>query len=271
MISRFKDFVTKPGETFFLKMKSAIFGNKEKMDRFYLIDLYKHLDENVDDYIDEIKIKYTDEGVAFSQILVSFYKNNFIYKSAILNLFNGYCSSIVMPLNDIPDIKLRNLIERFLVENGLMDEEEEEIEEEEEEEIEEMEESKSEVYKALYITPLIVDKSYCYIFDFYDDDFKRNIIKLCSFINNKYRDVIISPLIKSPHPGLVVNKEANIQHISTDIYQTLEKYGIPCRVVYSEGEISVLNKDIHRCSGKLVIKIGKESDRLKNKKGIFRA
>ena len=270
MISKFKNFITK-GENFFSKMKSSIFGNKEKMDRFYLVDLYKHLDENVDDYIDNIKIRYSEEGVAFSQVSINFYKNNFIYKNALLNLFNGYCTSIVMPLTDIPDIRLRSLIENFLVENGVMDEEEEEVEEEEEEEMEEMEESTHEIYKALYITPLIVDKSYCYIFDFYDSNFKKSIIKLCSFINNKYKDVIVSPLIKSPHPGLIVNKESNIQHIAKDIYQLLEKYEIPCRIVYSEGELSSLNKDIHRCSGKLVVKIGKESDRLKNRKGIFKA
>ncbi len=127
------------------------------------------------------------------------------------------------------------------------------------------------IYKGLYITPLIVEKSHCYILDFYEKDFKKMITELCTFINEKYKDVIVINMRKHPMPGLIIKKEGNIQHIANDIYAFFNKSETDVRIVYGEGTMEKLSNNIHTSWGDLVIKIGRYSDKLKGKKGIFKA
>ena len=140
-----------------------------------------------------------------------------------------------------------------------------------------LEYNKSEIYKGLYVTPIILDNQYCRFLDMYDVDIRKSISDLCKFINNKYENVLVVKMRRNIQPGLIIKEEGNIQHIAKDIYDFLNKRGIDNRIVYSEGTVSHFEKDIHRCDtgygpkGSLLRKIGRKTDELKKQKGIFKA
>lgn len=127
------------------------------------------------------------------------------------------------------------------------------------------------IYKALYVTPIILDKTHCHIIEMYDIDFRKSISELCKFINQKYKEDIVLKMHRRVQPGLIIKKNSNIQHIATDIYHFLNDKKLNCRIVYGEGEIDDIGNDIHSSYGKLLQKIGTKGDDLKNKKGIFKA
>lgn len=128
-----------------------------------------------------------------------------------------------------------------------------------------------EIYKGLYVTPIVLDKSYNRFFNMYDKSIRRSITDLCSFINDKYAGVLLVKMKRNIQPGLITKKDANIQHISKDIYDFLNQRGIDNRVVYGEGLISNFDNDIHHCGGDLLVKIGRKTDSLTGKVGIFKA
>lgn len=131
-------------------------------------------------------------------------------------------------------------------------------------------ESKEEIYQGLYVTPLVLDREYSQFLDSYDVNIRQSITEVVKFINNKYKDILVVKMSRRIQPGLII-KSGNIQHISTDIYHMFNDREIDVRIVYGEGTLSDIAKDIHSCFGKLVIKIGRYTDELKNKKGIFKA
>ena len=128
-----------------------------------------------------------------------------------------------------------------------------------------------EIYKGLYVTPLILDKTYNRFLNMYDKSIRKSITDLCNFINDKYDDVLLVKMKRNIQPGLITKKEANIQHISKDIYDFLNQRGIDNRVVYGEGLVSDFDNDIHQCGGDLLVKIGRKTDSLTGKVGIFKA
>jgi hypothetical protein len=128
-----------------------------------------------------------------------------------------------------------------------------------------------ELYKGLYVTPIILDKKYNRFLDMYDISIKESIIDLCEFINNKYSDVLLVKMKINIQPGLITKKEANIQHIAKDIYDFLNQREIENRVVWGEGLVSDFDNDIHQCGGDLLVKIGRKTDSLSGKVGIFKA
>jgi len=150
-----------------------------------------------------------------------------------------------------------------------------------------LEYNQSEFYKGLYVTPIILDEVYCRFLDWYEPKVKKTISDLCSFINSKYKDILIVKMKPNIQPGLII-KEGNIQHISKDIYDFLNKRNMSNRIVYGEGTIGEITNNIHTCDigrlgidgkriipqgpkGNLLIKIGRKTDALKGKTGIFKA
>jgi hypothetical protein len=128
-----------------------------------------------------------------------------------------------------------------------------------------------EIYKGLYVTPIILDKTYNRFFNMYDKSIRKSITDLCNFINDKYSDVLVVKMKRNIQPGLITKKESNIQHIAKDIYDFLNQRGVDNRVVYGEGLVSDLDNDIHQCYGDLLVKIGRKTDSLSGKVGIFKA
>ena len=139
-----------------------------------------------------------------------------------------------------------------------------------------LEYNQSEIYKGLYITPIILDEKHCRFLNMYEAGIKKPIFDLCSFINSKYKDILIVKMKPNIQPGLII-REGNIQHISKDIYDFLNKRNMSNRVVYGEGTIGELSNDIHKCDigrgpkGNLLRNIGRKTDLLKGKTGIFKA
>jgi len=133
----------------------------------------------------------------------------------------------------------------------------------------------STLYKGLYVTPIILDESYCRFLDMYDVEIIKSISDLCEFINIKYYNVLVVKMKKNIQPGLITKNEGDIQHISKDIYDFLNERGIESRVVYGEGTVGHFENDIHRCDigvgpkGSLLVGIGRKTDSLKGKSGIF--
>lgn len=140
-----------------------------------------------------------------------------------------------------------------------------------------LEYNKTETYKGLYVTPIILDKAYNRFLDMYDVEIRKAISDLCKFINHKYENVLVVKMKRNIQPGLIIKEEGNIQHIAKDIYDFLNKREIDNRIVYGEGTVSHFEKDIHRCDtgygpkGNLLIKIGRKTDELKNQIGIFKS
>lgn len=145
-----------------------------------------------------------------------------------------------------------------------------------------------EIYKGLYVTPLILDEKYCRFLDMYEPKIKKTLSDLCSFINSKYKDVLVVKMKANIQPGLIAKKEANLQHIAKDIYDFLNERDMNNRIVYGEGSIGEITNNIHTCDigrlgiegkriitqgtkGNLLIKIGRKTDTLKGKHGIFKA
>ena len=129
----------------------------------------------------------------------------------------------------------------------------------------------SEIYKGLYVTPIVLDKTYNRSLNMYDKSIRKSISDLCNFINDKYSDVLLVKMKRNIQPGLISKKDANIQHISKDIHDFLNQKGIDNRVVYGEGLVSDFDNDIHWCGGDLLVKIGRKTDSLNGKVGIFKA
>lgn len=133
----------------------------------------------------------------------------------------------------------------------------------------------STLYKGLYVTPIILDELYCRFLDMYDTEIIKAISDLCEFINIKYNSVLIVKMKKNIQPGLIAKNECDIQHISKDIYDFLNKRRIENRVIYGEGTVSHFENDIHRCDigigpkGSLLVGIGRKTDSLKGQSGIF--
>lgn len=141
-----------------------------------------------------------------------------------------------------------------------------------------LEYKQSESYKGLYVTPIILDEKYCRFLDWYEPKIKKSLTDLCSFINSKYKDILVVKMRPNIQPGLIVKKEANIQHICKDIYDFLNERDMNNRIVYGEGTIGTeITNDIHTCDigrgpkGSLLSKIGRKTDVLKGKHGIFKA
>ena len=132
------------------------------------------------------------------------------------------------------------------------------------------------LWKGLYVTPLILDELYARSLDFYEDDIQNVIHDLCDYINKKYKNLLKVELIENIQPGLITFDTANIQLIAKDIHQFLNERGIENRVVYGEGSVSHFHKDIHKCDtglrkGTLLPLIGRLTDKLKGKTGVFTA
>ena len=130
-------------------------------------------------------------------------------------------------------------------------------------------------YKGLYVTPIILEELYCQFLDWYEDSVINTINDLCDYINNKYKDDIVVKMTKRIQPGLIANKESDIAKISNDIHEFLNNRGMENRVVYGEGTVSSFEDDIHYCDGNrgpkgtLLVGIGRFTDRLKKKTGVF--
>jgi hypothetical protein len=71
-------------------------------------------------------------------------------------------------------------------------------------------------------------------------------------------------------PGLILNVgSTEIENISKEIYNFFNQKNIDIRIVYGYGNIDEISNDIHQCYGNLLVKIGRKTDMLKGKKGIF--
>ena len=123
-----------------------------------------------------------------------------------------------------------------------------------------------EEYSGLYVTPIELDKTYNRFINTYSSNIKQSIYDLCNYINNKYELVVNMNI--NIQPGLITNS-TNIENISKDIYDFLNQREIDSRIVYGYGNVDTLSNDIHKCYGSLLIKIGRKTDELKGKKGIF--
>ena len=133
------------------------------------------------------------------------------------------------------------------------------------------------LYKGLYVTPLILDELYARSLDLYEDDIQTVIYDLCNYINKKYKKDLQVELLVNIQPGLITFDTADIKTIAKDIHEYLNERSIENRVVYGEGSVLHFNKDIHRCDtgfgrkGTLLPLIGRLTDKLKGKTGVFSA
>lgn len=131
------------------------------------------------------------------------------------------------------------------------------------------------LWKGLYVTPLILDELYARSLDFYEDDIQTVIHDLCDYINKKYKNLLKVELIENIQPGLIAFETANIREIAKDIHEFLNKRSIDNRVVYGEGSVMHFSNDIHKCDtgfgrkGTLLPLIGRLTDKLKGKTGVF--
>jgi len=134
-----------------------------------------------------------------------------------------------------------------------------------------------ELLKGLYVTPIILDELYARSLDLYEDDIQNVIHDLCNYINKKYKNHLRVGLLENIQPGLIAFETANIREIAQDIHKFLNDRSIENRVVYGEGSVMHFNKDIHKCDtgfgrkGTLLPLIGRLTDKLKGKTGVFRA
>lgn len=133
------------------------------------------------------------------------------------------------------------------------------------------------LYKGLYITPLVLDEKYCRFLDWYEDNIQLAISELCDYINEKYEKDLRVKLNKNIQPGLIAFETVNIREIAEDIHEFLNDRDIENRVVYAEGTVTHFDEDIHKCDtrygtkGTLLPLIGRLTDKLKGKAGIFSA
>lgn len=132
----------------------------------------------------------------------------------------------------------------------------------------------SENYKGLYITPEILEKTYCRFLHFYSDEVQRTILDLCNYINNKYKSYLVVKMIPDIEPGFIASDKADIEKISKEIYEFLKNRNVESRVVYGEGTVGSWSNNIHHCdtgrkNGTLLVKIGRYTDSLKGQYGIF--
>lgn len=134
-----------------------------------------------------------------------------------------------------------------------------------------------ELLKGLYVTPIILDETQCRFLDFYDDYIQEAIQDLCIYINKKYKNHLRVGLLENIQPGLIAFGTTDIRTIAQDIHKFLNGRSIENRVVYGEGSVMHFNKDIHKCDtgfgrkGTLLPLIGRLTDKLKGKTGVFSA
>ena len=131
-------------------------------------------------------------------------------------------------------------------------------------------ESLEETYKALYVTPLIVEKTGCYLMSYYPIDIQKKIRMIADLINDKYKDDIVVGMVKSPVTGLIINK-GDIEPIANQVYELYTGLEYGSRVVYGEGQMTRIKPDINICDGELLVRIGRYMDTLKGKTGVFKA
>lgn len=138
-------------------------------------------------------------------------------------------------------------------------------------------ESLNKEYGGLYVTPIILDERYVQFLDLYSDDIQQVISELCDYINEKYKNYLVVKMTKRIQPGIITKDESDIEEIANDIYEFLNLNGMKNRVVYGKGTVSHFENDIHRCDtgqgtkGSLLVSIGRYTDELKGKTGIFKA
>jgi hypothetical protein len=134
-----------------------------------------------------------------------------------------------------------------------------------------------ELYKGLYVTPLVLDETNRRSLNWHNHNIQEAISELCQSINEKYKKDLKVKLVENIQPGLITFDTANIQLIAKDIHKFLNERGIENRVVYGEGSVSHFHKDIHKCDtgslrkGTLLPLIGRLTDKLKGKTGVFTA
>lgn len=130
-------------------------------------------------------------------------------------------------------------------------------------------------YKGLYVTPIILDKTYCQFLNMYESHIQESISMLCDYINDKYVDSIVVKMTKRIQPGVILKKDSDVKEISEDIHKFLNDRDIENRVVYGEGTVSQIEDDIHKCDtnlgpkGSLLSNIGRYTDLLKGKSGVY--
>lgn len=128
-----------------------------------------------------------------------------------------------------------------------------------------------EKYHGLYVTPIILDKRNLRFFDWYDESIQETIKDLCHLINTKYKTDILVKLIPDIQPGLITKESADIKTIAKDIHNFLISKGLENRVVFGSGAVEEFDKNINFCYGELLIKIGRKTDSLSGKSGLFEA
>lgn len=123
MITKFKNFF-KQFKSDFDEAKKNI---EEKEENFFLVNLYKHLDEKIDDAYNRVSVKFNKDR----DVEIDLYKDGNLSETIYLQIVKtpkwlSTISPLSLMCNKIfaVDLETKKIIYDFLVENGYMEEEE---------------------------------------------------------------------------------------------------------------------------------------------------
>ena len=140
-------------------------------------------------------------------------------------------------------------------------------------------------YSALYISPLILDATYCYGLSLYDPEFQRLMRQYVNEINSLDYDWVVKLDRDKVQPGCIIRGDKQkIKQLSEECYRLFsqlpgcstegydQKSG--CRIVYGTGRLNHIDPEtIHRSGSgmDILVNIGRKLDSLKGQVGIYNA